>query len=202
MNEMERIPHIETPRLVLTIPTPDDAHRLLRYALENREHLALWEPLRTDEYFTIEYWLDALSSYIKDFKAGHSLRLVLLDRADVAGPITGQCSFSQITRGPFQAAYLGYSLNHRAVGKGLMHEALTAAIGYAFEELNLHRLMANYVPANGRSGKLLRRLRFSVEGHARDYLRLAGSWQDHILTSLINKSWNDPLTPPMSPGME
>ena len=70
-----------------------------------------------------------------------------------------------------------------------MCEALTAAIKYVFEELNLHRIMANYMPANERSAKLLRRLGFTVEGYARDYLRLAGNWRDHILTALTNDSW-------------
>jgi ribosomal-protein-alanine N-acetyltransferase len=70
-----------------------------------------------------------------------------------------------------------------------MYEALTAAIKYGFEELNLHRVMANYMPTNERSGKLLGRLGFTVEGYARNYLRLAGDWKDHILTALINESW-------------
>ncbi len=48
--------------------------------------------------------------------------------------------------------------------------------------------MANYVPTNERSGRLLRRLGFTVEGYARDYLCLNGTWQDHILTSLINNN--------------
>jgi len=70
-----------------------------------------------------------------------------------------------------------------------MTEALTAAIKYVFEELNLHRVMANYMPGNEKSAKLLHRLGFVVEGHAREYLRLAGEWQDHTLTALINESW-------------
>lgn len=28
-----------------------------------------------------------------------------------------------------------------------------------------------------------------VEGYARDYLMINGQWQDHILTSLINRNW-------------
>jgi ribosomal-protein-alanine N-acetyltransferase len=39
---------------------------------------------------------------------------------------------------------------------------------------------------NERSGRLLERLGFVREGYARDYLLIAGRWQDHILTSLTN----------------
>lgn len=49
--------------------------------------------------------------------------------------------------------------------------------------------MANYMPHNQRSGNLLRRLGFVVEGYARDYLLINGRWEDHIQTSLINPNW-------------
>ena len=181
---------IETARLTLITPTRADAPRMLRYVEDNRSHLASWEPSRPDEYYTLDYWSKELAFSAEECKQGKSLRLILLDRDAPSGPVKGQCTFSNIVRGPFQAAYLGYSLDHRAVGKGLMYEALSASIGYAFEELNLHRIMANYMPTNERSGRLLRRLGFTVEGYARDYLMLAGKWQDHILTALINERWH------------
>jgi ribosomal-protein-alanine N-acetyltransferase len=86
---------------------------------------------------------------------------------------------------------LGYGLDREAVGNGLMEEALRAVIELGFDELNLHRLMANYMPTNTRSARLLRKLGFVVEGHARDYLRLAGAWQDHVLTALTNDRWSE-----------
>jgi [ribosomal protein S5]-alanine N-acetyltransferase len=189
MNPASDIPVINTPRLMLTVPTPDEAPRLLRYAADNKTHLSPWEPIRPDEYYTLDFWANEAASCIEEFRQGRSLLLVLLDRGDPSGPVHGQCAFSHIVRGPLQAAYLGYSLDYRAVGRGLMSEALTAAIRYAFDELNLHRIMANYMPTNERSGRLLRRLGFTVEGYARDYVLVAGKWQDNILTSLVNASW-------------
>ncbi len=59
-------------------------------------------------------------------------------------------------------------------------------IRYAFEDLRLHRIMANYVPHNQRSAHLLRRLGFVQEGYAKEYLKIAGRWQDHVLTALTN----------------
>jgi len=72
-------------------------------------------------------------------------------------------------------------------GQGLMYEALQCAIGFVFGELGLHRVMANYRPENERSHRLLRRLGFEQEGHARAYLHIDGHWRDHVLTSLINE---------------
>ena len=46
-----------------------------------------------------------------------------------------------------------------------------------FGPQNLHRIMANYMPSNARSGSLLRRLGFREEGLAKDYLRINGRWR-------------------------
>lgn len=186
---MTELPRIETTRLILRVPTPADAEEMASFALANRDHFARWDPARDEAYFTTEHWQRELSSGVEGAKAGTSLRLVLEPRAGDLPPIAGHCTFSNIVRGAFQAAYLGYGLDSRAVGRGLMEEALRAAIEYCFDELNLHRLMANYMPTNSRSDRLLRKLGFVPEGYARDYLFLAGAWQDHVLTALINERW-------------
>lgn len=60
------------------------------------------------------------------------------------------------------------------------------AIDYAFKELSLNRIMANYMPINHRSAMLLKSLGFSKEGEAKRYLKINGCWEDHVLTSLLS----------------
>jgi ribosomal-protein-alanine N-acetyltransferase len=45
--------------------------------------------------------------------------------------------------------------------------------------------MANYMPRNDRSGRLLERLGFEKEGIAKRYLKIDGLWEDHVLTAKI-----------------
>ena len=66
-----------------------------------------------------------------------------------------------------------------------MQEVLRAGIDWAFDELGLHRVMANYLPRNERSARLLTLLGFEREGYAKRYLNIAGVWEDHILTALV-----------------
>ena len=183
---------LETARLRLILPEQADASRLVRYYEENKEHLAPWEPLRADEYYTDAFWLAEVAKLRDDFLNDRALRLVLVDKSDPGGLILGQCGLNNIVRGSFQACHLGYSLHHQAVGKGLMSEALNALIAHAFNDMRLHRIMANYMPNNERSARVLQRLGFVIEGYARDYLFLAGKWQDHVLTSLVNPEWRAP----------
>jgi ribosomal-protein-alanine N-acetyltransferase len=188
MKARRAIPIIETERLLLTLPSSEAAPRMLVHLEENREHLARWTPPAPAGYYTEDYWRESFTKARDDFEHDKSMRLVLFSREDPDGPVLGVCNFSNFVRGPFHACYLGYHLDHRAEGRGLMREALAAAINYAFETLRLHRIMANYLPVNERSSSLLRRLGFVVEGYARDYLLIEDGWKDHILTSLTNSN--------------
>ncbi|MCK6430817.1 MAG: GNAT family N-acetyltransferase, partial [Burkholderiaceae bacterium] len=74
--------------------------------------------------------------------------------------------------------------------RGLMTEALAACIDFAFGALRLHRIQANYMPENERSGRLLARLAFEREGYAKDYLFIDGAWRDHVLTARLNRTFD------------
>jgi ribosomal-protein-alanine N-acetyltransferase len=108
----------------------------------------------------------------------------MLNKAETE--VLGVCNYSNIVRGTFQSCHLGYATAEKHQSQGYMAEAINASLGYVFNELNLHRVMANYMPRNARSGDLLARLGFTVEGKASQYLQINGVWEDHVLTSRIN----------------
>ena len=72
-----------------------------------------------------------------------------------------------------------------------MTEFVEAATNYVFAELDLHRIMANYVKENVRSARILEKLGFEKEGYAKSYLKIAGTWRDHVLTAKINPNHID-----------
>lgn len=184
-------PQLRSARLSLRPPTQADVPGLVEYVTINREHFAESGPANSEVYYTKTFWSENVLELERDEKLGVSVHRLLYSLDDTEQCVIGKCSFSAIQRGPMQAAYLGYGLDKRFVGKGLMEEALRTLIPYMFGPQNLHRIMANYMPSNLRSGSLLRRLGFREEGLAIDYLRINGRWQDHILTSLTNDNWMD-----------
>lgn len=103
--------------------------------------------------------------------------------------IIGVIGISNIVRGAFQAAYLGYNLAETYQNKGYMTEALEEVIAFAFSALNLHRIMANYRPDNHASERVLEKLGFEREGYAKNYLMVNGQWADHVLTAKTNPNW-------------
>jgi ribosomal-protein-alanine N-acetyltransferase len=191
---MTALPRLCTDRLTLTLPTADDAEAWLAFAVRNQEHLAPWSPPEPEGALTLHACEARITSAHLQFQAGSAVRFLLRERSEPAGGvITGFASLSQIVLGPFRACYLGYQLDVAKVGRGFMTESLRAVIRYAFDELLLHRIMANYMPSNERSGRVLRSLGFQVEGYARNYLFIAGGFQDHVLTSLTHPDLPDAL---------
>ncbi len=179
------LPRLLTERLELLLPPATFAGRMVEYYRRNAAHLEPWEPTRGEEFLTEAWWREQLQANIADFRSGRSERLVLIPRDDPERPIVGAANLSNIVRGAFQACHLGYSIDAKLEGQGYMREALERLIQHVFEDLGLHRIMANHLPENERSAGLLARLGFEREGLARKYLYINGAWRDHVLTALI-----------------
>ena len=165
--------------------------QLLAYRRENADYFEPFEPTRSADHLSEDYWLRQVATHRAEFEAGQAVRMVLFEPGPSA-PVLGIVAFSNIIRGPLQACFLGYALAERRQGKGLMTEAIRLGIDYMFGEMHLHRISANYLPHNTASAAVLKRLGFTVEGYARDYVQIDGRWQDHILTSLINPDRSPP----------
>jgi ribosomal-protein-alanine N-acetyltransferase len=161
-----------------------DAAKLAQYYFENREHLSLWEPVRTNEFYTAGFWASRLDEWEVQRLEGCSRHFVALDLE--SGQIQAICSLTNIVRGSFQACSVGYSVAQDSQGQGVMCSLLEYVVEYAFTEIGLNRVMANYMPRNNRSQRLLDRVGFAKEGLAKNYLCINSVWEDHVLTSILN----------------
>ena len=185
---LAELPMLATPRLRLAHVQAGYEIETLAFFERNRKHFARWDPPAPEDFYSVAFWARSAARCAEDFLSDRAVRFDLFDASAPAGDRTliGRIGFSQIFRGPFQACTLGYQIDAAYEGKGLMHEALTAAIAYMFEVKALHRVQANHLPENHRSAALLARLGFLREGLAKDYLFVAGAWRDHVLNALVN----------------
>jgi [ribosomal protein S5]-alanine N-acetyltransferase len=103
--------------------------------------------------------------------------------------LAGVFNFSEIVRGAFHSAYLGYYAFAPHAGNGCMSDGLAVALAFAFRTLKLHRVEVNARPENARSLALVRRAGFVREGYSRRYLKIAGRWRDHIRLALLVEDW-------------
>jgi [ribosomal protein S5]-alanine N-acetyltransferase len=183
---------LETPRLSLRLAEPHEAAVVAAYVQRNREHLGPWEPDPPPGFHDEAFWWERLAQLRREQAEDRQLRVHLFEKGTPAARVIGSVGLSNIVRGAFHNAQVGFGLDHAVEGRGLMREALEAVIAHAFGPMNLHRLEANHQPHNLRSAGLLRRLGFVPTGYARDYLRIGGEWRDHVQTARINPSWRPP----------
>jgi RimJ/RimL family protein N-acetyltransferase len=104
--------------------------------------------------------------------------------------VVGTCTLAGLTP-EHRRAELGFALERRQWGRGYMAEALPAVVGFAFDQLGLHRLEADVDPQNHPSIRALQRLGFRREGYLRERYHLGGEIQDAILYGLLRPEWDE-----------
>jgi [ribosomal protein S5]-alanine N-acetyltransferase len=178
--ELQRTGH----RVYLRAPRPDDRARFLAAAKASQGLHAGWvRAPATPALFRayIERFAGARSRH-----ATHAGFVVL--RAD-DDALVGVFNFSEIVRGSFQSAYLGYYAFAPLAGEGYMAEGLSLALGVAFGALRLHRVEVNVQPDNERSLAFVRGAGFVREGFSRRYVKIAGRWRDHLRFAMLAEDW-------------
>ena len=119
----------------------------------------------------------------REAKAGRLLPFLLTVDERVAGAIT----VGAVTRGASDGAYVGYWLDERHAGQGVMTTALALVLDHCFGPVRLHRVEANVRPENGASLRVLARLGFAAEGRHRRFLFIDEQWRDHLSFALLRE---------------
>ncbi len=181
---------LETERLVLRATDTALAASVADYLRRTRQPHARWNPPMHADFFTAQGQFERLGAAVAAEAANLQLGWYLTLRGGDPTWVIGHLRLSQIARGPFHNAMLGYAIDPEHEGQGLMREALDAALADAFgARVGLHRVQANVRPENQRSLALLERLGFVREGLARQYLFIDGAWRDHVMTARLNPHW-------------
>lgn len=116
----------------------------------------------------------------REARAGRMLPwLVWLDRPGQRGVMAGQLTVSGITYGAAQWASLGYWVDQRWAGRGIMPTAVALATDYCLQTLGLHRVEINVRPENLPSLRVVEKLGFRYEGRRPRFLHIDGDWRDH-----------------------
>ncbi|WP_299018236.1 ribosomal protein S5-alanine N-acetyltransferase [uncultured Photobacterium sp.] len=187
---INRSPAIVVDDFKVRLITVKDVQQIATYYQRNKAYLQPWEPLRDEAFFTEAGWEKRLHQLAELHK--HKLAYYFVIVKQGSNEICGVINFSNLVRHPFYACHVGYSLDERCQGKGMMRRALNAAVEWMFDEQQFHRVMAAYMPRNQRSAAVLSAASFEKEGVAKDYLLINGCWEDHILTARINPHWAQP----------
>jgi ribosomal-protein-alanine N-acetyltransferase len=177
-------PLIRTQNLYLRAPQAGDHAAWAALRLESRAFLTPWEPSWNEDDLTRASFRLRTTRATREIAADEAYSLFIFETHTEA--LIGGLTLGLIRRGVAQACTLGYWMGQRHAGKGHMTEAVSGAVRFAFSELALHRIEAACLPSNEPSRRLLERVGFRREGLARAYLKINGSWADHLLYAVLS----------------
>ena len=174
---------LEAGRIYLRVPLPGDWKAWSRLRQDSRDFLVPWEPTWPQDALSRVAFRRRVAFYIHEWRQGSGYALFLFGKG--GDQLLGGLSLLNVRRGVAQSANLGYWIGAPFARQGYMTEALGATLDFAFERLGLHRIEAACLPHNAASRGLLAKAGFREEGFARDYLRINGRWQDHVLFAIL-----------------
>ncbi|TMD19609.1 MAG: GNAT family N-acetyltransferase [Chloroflexi bacterium] len=193
----------------LGVPKPD-----LKNALEVGHRVFLREPTARDRQQIVALnrvsrafhrgWVtppidsEGFARWIRRCRQANVKCLLVCRLAD--GAIVGVFTLSQIVRGMFHSAYLGYYAQRSYAGQGYMTEGMSLVLRHAFRGMKLHRIEANVQPENVASIALVKRSGFRFEGFSPRYLKVAGRWRDHQRWAILIDDWRRLRRPRRAPS--
>lgn len=179
-------PVLRGSKVMLRTPDMGDHEAWAALRQVSREFLTPWEPQWPANDLTRTAFRARLKTYWRDL-ADDTAYPFFIFSAD-GRTLLGALTLSNLRRGVAQMASLGYWIGQPYARQGCMTAAVRLVLPFAFEHLHLHRVEAACLPSNFASIALLQRVGFEREGRARDYLKINGRWQDHLLFAHLGDS--------------
>ena len=174
-------------RVFLRPPKRRDALKWQKLRMSSKSFLVPWEPSWDASSCTRRAYLRYFknSNYLANMDRAYSFLIFKTDDKELLGGI----NIGNVRRGVSQSASLGYWIGEKYSRNGYMKEALKLLIPSLFVDLRLNRIEAATLEENIASKNLLKKIGFKKEGVLRKYLKINGTWRDHILYGLLENDF-------------
>ena len=176
-------------RVMLRALTPQDFTEWSEVRRRNDAWLTPWEPRRPpsqlDPTINRDAFVARCAARDRDSSAGSAYGFgVFVDQR-----LAGEVNLNNVVRGAMQSATIGYWIDQARAGEGLTPESVVVVAGFAFDQLDLHRIEICIVPRNTNSRRVVEKLRLREEGVAQRYLEINGVWEDHVRYGFTVEEW-------------
>lgn len=172
--------------IALHPPLSAYAKVIFRIIEQNRAYLRIWLPW-VDRTRRVEDVVRYLRDARRFNQGGQQFNTIIFYQQKIVGLI-GFSSLKHIHR----KGEIGYWLDAKQQGKGIITRACRALITYGFQEMELNRIVISVSTANERSKKIPKRLGFQYEGILREDYLLREQFLDMEMYSMLKKDWKLP----------
>lgn len=156
-----------------------DAAVWSRLRLSNRDWLSPWEPTALQNW-SVRHSKSAYYTMLNRLRPQARSGQLLPFAVVYAGSFAGQLTVANIVRGALRSGQIGYWIDQRVSGRGVMTVAVALAVDHCFGPVGLHRVQIDIRPENARSRRVVEKLGFREEAYFVRYLDIDGAFRDHI----------------------
>jgi len=174
----------ETARLRVRGMVPSDAEAFVAYRSDpDVARYQSWED------YTLEQGR-ALIEQMQGLRPGIPGEWFQLAIEDVDGELVGDLA-THVDADEHSQLEVGFTLAPQHQGKGYATEALRGLLAYAFDTLDMHRVIAVTDAENAAAAALLTRVGFRKEAHFRDNIFFKGAWGSEFVFAMLASEWAD-----------
>ena len=180
---------LEARRVRLRLPQMRDYAAWYNLRLSSHSFLKPFEPRWTEADLTRRVFAMRVKRARQEAEQGTDYTFFVFDQTGSHDILVGGITLSNIRRRAAQFVNLGYWMGQSFAGQGYMSEAVGVVLPFIFDNLDLHRVHAAFLPTNIASRRVLEKNGFVEEGFAERYLQIDGRWEDHVLMGLNRERW-------------
>ena len=170
---------INTQRLILREIEEKDLYDVYEYASD--ESVARYMPWEAHK--SIEDSRNFIDNEIEKYKKNNSLNYAIVLKE--TNKMIGTAGCFEYKEGD-KFAQVGYVINKKYWGNGLVPEAMRAIIEYLFREKDVHRIYAKHYVGNEKSGRVMQKLGMKYEGTMEDSVFAKGEYITTKHYAIIN----------------
>lgn len=178
---------LQGQNIILRMPDVGDWRTWTKLREVSASFLIPWEPLwpadAVSQNFYIRQWRRFARRWVQDRE--YAFLIFRREQDNQEGGLLGGITITDIKRSVYQVGTLGYWMGAPFAGQGVMREAISMLLPFAFDVLGLNRVEATVMPENERSLRLLRGLGFREIGLSQQNMQIEGAWRDQILFEKI-----------------
>jgi ribosomal-protein-alanine N-acetyltransferase len=153
----------------------------------NKDFFEPWEPTQSARHFTLAGQREEIERSVNDAK--RDVRYAFGVFLKTNDELVGRVALSNVSRGAWQNATLGYYIDEAHNHRGYATDAVRLALRFAFASAGLHRVQAAVLSRNVASRRVLEKAGFTREGRSTKYLQINGVWEDHEMFAVTAEDW-------------
>ncbi|MFQ7311104.1 GNAT family N-acetyltransferase [Sellimonas sp.] len=177
-------------RLIYRLADPAFCRMAAEFFQRNKEILKISEDRKPEEFYLPEFQKIWLEMQREKAEEREWLSFYIFEKRK-PGRIIGTVTVSNFRCAKTVSGTIGYRIDLEKQGQGYGTEAAYVGTRIGFDELGLRKMVADVMPNNRASLRVLEKCGYEREGYFRRNIKINGKWEDHIRMVIFREDFQE-----------